>query len=191
MPTWHSAPAGLPQSHGAPPLVLRVLRYCPSPEQGGVGTHTQASWHHTVASPILGIRSAPRFRWKLLAAYPLPMCKCDDPDHPPSLTHQQALQWPQSRVTFQRTHLSGLLGCCGCPGIRCVSLPAGFLSAGVINTPRNVMQVTDNSVKQDRPRGTGAGILPRAHLSQAVFTGCGHTSSKISSFPCPACASPS
>ena len=59
-----------------------------------------------------------------------------------------------------------------------LAVPAGFLSAGVINTPGNVMQVTDNSVEQDRPRGTGAGILPRAHPSQSVFTGCSHTSSK-------------
>lgn len=59
-----------------------------------------------------------------------------------------------------------------------LAVPAGFWSAGVINTPCSVMQVTDNSVAQDRPRGTGAGILPRAHPSQSVFTGCSHTSSK-------------
>lgn len=42
-----------------------------------------------------------------------------------------------------------------------LAVPAGFFSsANVINMPPNIIRVIDNSVKQDRLSGFGAGILP-------------------------------
>lgn len=97
----------------------------PSAGQGGDAHPGLLASHWSFSHPWRQV--SPQFRRKLLAAEPLPVCRCDDPDHPPSLTHQQALQWPQSRVTFQRAHPSGLLGCHGCPAARCVSCPCWLL----------------------------------------------------------------
>lgn len=143
---------GSGQSRGFPPLVLP----CPhvlSLSRGGARTRTLASWLDAVRLLPPSASGQPVAQ----AAEPLPVCTCDEPDHPPSLAQERGPP-VQGHLLAEPIPLARW----GALPSSVLAVPAGSISsAEVINTPHNVIRVIDNGVKQGKPRGFGAGILPK------------------------------